>query len=123
QVTRRVHRSQLRPRGSDRVPRASERAPPDGLPSEVERTSLRRRSRRSDGQGSDRQAHEAERAERWTSRRLCRRLSSARINYAHVAQMAERVLGKDEVSGSIPDMGSISNSNTRERHGTTAISG
>jgi hypothetical protein len=26
---------------------------------------------------------------------------------AHVAQMAERVLGKDEVSGSIPDMGSI----------------
>ena len=25
---------------------------------------------------------------------------------AHVAQMAERVLGKDEVSGSIPDMGS-----------------
>ena len=28
---------------------------------------------------------------------------------AHVAQSAERVLGKDEVSGSIPDMGSISN--------------
>ena len=27
-------------------------------------------------------------------------------NSAHVAQMAERVLGKDEVSGSIPDMGS-----------------
>ena len=26
---------------------------------------------------------------------------------AHVAQAAERVLGKDEVSGSIPDMGSI----------------
>ena len=26
---------------------------------------------------------------------------------AHVAQTAERVLGKDEVSGSIPDMGSI----------------
>ncbi len=25
---------------------------------------------------------------------------------AHVAQSAERVLGKDEVSGSIPDMGS-----------------
>ena len=25
---------------------------------------------------------------------------------AHVAQLAERVLGKDEVSGSIPDMGS-----------------
>ena len=33
--------------------------------------------------------------------RLCR--------IAHVAQSAERVLGKDEVSGSIPDMGSISN--------------
>ena len=29
------------------------------------------------------------------------------IESAHVAQMAERVLGKDEVSGSIPDMGSI----------------
>src|SRR5262249_32541444 len=29
------------------------------------------------------------------------------IDYAHVAQSAERVLGKDEVSGSIPDMGSI----------------
>ena len=27
-------------------------------------------------------------------------------NQAHVAQSAERVLGKDEVSGSIPDMGS-----------------
>ncbi len=26
---------------------------------------------------------------------------------AHVAQSAERVLGKDEVSGSSPDMGSI----------------
>ena len=26
---------------------------------------------------------------------------------AHVAQSVERVLGKDEVSGSIPDMGSI----------------
>ncbi len=26
--------------------------------------------------------------------------------HAHVAQSAERVLGKDEVSGSIPDMGS-----------------
>jgi hypothetical protein len=29
-------------------------------------------------------------------------------HHAHVAQTAERVLGKDEVSGSIPDMGSIS---------------
>ena len=29
------------------------------------------------------------------------------IESDHVAQMAERVLGKDEVSGSIPDMGSI----------------
>src|SRR5207245_11007086 len=28
---------------------------------------------------------------------------------AHVAQSAERVLGKDEVSGSIPDMGSSVN--------------
>ena len=28
--------------------------------------------------------------------------------FAHVAQTAERVLGKDEVSGSIPDMGSTS---------------
>jgi hypothetical protein len=32
-----------------------------------------------------------------------------RVNHwAHVAQLAERVLGKDEVSGSIPDMGSTS---------------
>ena len=30
------------------------------------------------------------------------------VHCAHVAQLAERVLGKDEVSGSIPDMGSIS---------------
>ena len=30
------------------------------------------------------------------------------ISRAHVAQLAERVLGKDEVSGSNPDMGSIS---------------
>ena len=29
------------------------------------------------------------------------------IRRAHVAQSAERVLGKDEVSGSIPDMGSM----------------
>ena len=36
---------------------------------------------------------------------------------AHVAQSAERVLGKDEVSGSIPDMGS---SLTRRRHVVTA---
>jgi hypothetical protein len=28
------------------------------------------------------------------------------VSHAHVAQSAERVLGKDEVSGSIPDMGS-----------------
>jgi hypothetical protein len=28
------------------------------------------------------------------------------IDWAHVAQLAERVLGKDEVSGSNPDMGS-----------------
>jgi hypothetical protein len=32
----------------------------------------------------------------------------ARFSFAHVAQSAERVLGKDEVSGSIPDMGSTS---------------
>jgi hypothetical protein len=31
---------------------------------------------------------------------------STRIRRAHVAQSAERVLGKDEVSGSNPDMGS-----------------
>ena len=31
-----------------------------------------------------------------------------KIGHAHVAQSAERVLGKDEVSVSIPDMGSIS---------------
>ena len=36
---------------------------------------------------------------------------------AHVAQSAERVLGKDEVSGSIPDMGS---SFERRRHDVTA---
>jgi hypothetical protein len=29
-----------------------------------------------------------------------------KIERAHVAQSAERVLGKDEVSGSNPDMGS-----------------
>ena len=33
--------------------------------------------------------------------------ADAAIGRAHVAQLAERVLGKDEVSGSIPDMGSI----------------
>ena len=27
-------------------------------------------------------------------------------NLAHIAQVVERVLGKDEVSGSTPDMGS-----------------
>ena len=32
---------------------------------------------------------------------------------AHVAQSAERVLGKDEVSGSIPDMGSSSEGRRR----------
>ena len=41
-------------------------------------------------------------------------VSRSRDSHAHVAQMAERVLGKDEVSGSIPDMGSIfSNEHTR----------
>ena len=38
---------------------------------------------------------------------------------AHVAQSAERVLGKDEVSGSIPDMGSISNSGIVVANGRT----
>ncbi len=38
-------------------------------------------------------------------------VSRSRIRgIAHVAQSAERVLGKDEVSGSIPDMGSIPSS-------------
>jgi hypothetical protein len=35
-------------------------------------------------------------------------VSRSTIRRAHVAQTAERVLGKDEVSGSIPDMGSTS---------------
>src|SRR5437867_7221372 len=36
-----------------------------------------------------------------------RRVERRRLgDRAHVAQVAERVLGKDEVSGSIPDMGS-----------------
>ena len=30
-----------------------------------------------------------------------------KITYAHVAQLVERVLGKDEVTGSIPVMGSM----------------
>ena len=34
-------------------------------------------------------------------------MKRSRVIGAHVAQSAERVLGKDEVSGSIPDMGSI----------------
>ena len=38
---------------------------------------------------------------------------------AHVAQLAERVLGKDEVSGSNPDMGSISNSGIVIANGRT----
>ena len=40
----------------------------------------------------------------WVARGRC---AGLRGNRAHVAQTAERVLGKDEVSGSIPDMGSI----------------
>ena len=35
-----------------------------------------------------------------------RNFGPASFSFAHVAQSAERVLGKDEVSGSIPDMGS-----------------
>ena len=38
---------------------------------------------------------------------VSRSRASARGIRAHVAQSVERVLGKDEVSGSIPDMGSI----------------
>ena len=53
--------------------------------------------------------------------RLVGGLSPARVGrarvaefaYAHVAQTAERVLGKDEVSGSIPDMGSSSEGRRR----------
>ena len=37
-----------------------------------------------------------------------RNFGPASFSFAHVAQSAERVLGKDEVSGSIPDMGSTS---------------
>jgi hypothetical protein len=43
-------------------------------------------------------------AARFFPRRVVTRIN----NRAHVAQLAERVLGKDEVSGSSPDMGSIS---------------
>ena len=32
-----------------------------------------------------------------------------KVDHAHVAQLAEHALGKGEVSGSIPDMGSIPN--------------
>ncbi len=39
---------------------------------------------------------------------------------AHVAQLAERVLGKDEVSGSSPDMGSINTDSTTDRTDITA---
>ena len=31
-----------------------------------------------------------------------------KITYAHVAQLVEHILGKDEVTGSIPVMGSMS---------------
>ena len=41
------------------------------------------------------------------SRSIDRRDGTRFVIQAHVAQSAERVLGKDEVSGSIPDMGSI----------------
>ena len=39
--------------------------------------------------------------------RLRRSVGLRMSDRAHVAQLAERVLGKDEVSGSSPDMGSI----------------
>ena len=35
-------------------------------------------------------------------------VSRSMVDSAHVAQLAEHALGKGEVSGSIPDMGSIS---------------
>ena len=46
------------------------------------------------------------------------RSSSGRAIFAHVAQLAEHALGKGEVSGSIPDMGSRYLSPTkRDAHG------
>ena len=52
------------------------------------------------------------RAVKWPKRAAgtsaARRAVKFRDTGAHVAQTVERVLGKDEVSGSIPDMGSIS---------------
>jgi hypothetical protein len=33
-------------------------------------------------------------------------VSRSKVSFAHVAQLAEHALGKGEVSGSIPDMGS-----------------
>ena len=41
----------------------------------------------------------------------------APLTYAHVAQLAEHALGKGEVSGSIPDMGSRIFSPTHSAHG------
>ncbi len=43
------------------------------------------------------------------SRSMIREPRRGRRTRAHVAQLAEHALGKGEVSGSIPDMGSISN--------------
>ena len=40
---------------------------------------------------------------------IARRLGILSVIGAHVAQSAEHILGKDEVSGSIPLMGSIKN--------------
>ena len=40
-----------------------------------------------------------------------------KIDSAHVAQLAEHALGKGEVSGSIPDMGSRFVSPTKDAHG------
>jgi hypothetical protein len=39
---------------------------------------------------------------------LCATRPIKKTTYAHVAQLVERVLGKDEVTGSIPVMGSMS---------------
>ena len=54
----------------------------------------------------------------WTAGGLSEMRVAVDFN-AHVAQSAERVLGKDEVSGSIPDMGSISNSGIVIANGRT----
>ena len=55
------------------------------------------------------------------SLRHCRRPPSGgwRVTRAHVAQLAEHFLGKEEVSGSSPDVGS-STGRTRQSNGEAA---